>query len=125
MPRAKRTRSFANCLSPICYLRTSFYWDNLIHFGLGPKRAADGTLNFLLPMGDRRLPGIAAEDIGACALGVFRRRAELIGGTVGIAGGRLSGGEMAQVLASVSRFTSTWTKRLGWERRLPLLRPPG
>jgi uncharacterized protein YbjT (DUF2867 family) len=56
---------------PTTFLLTSFYWDNLIHFGMGPKRGEDGVLGFVLPMGDRKLPGIAAEDIGRCAHGVF------------------------------------------------------
>jgi len=85
---------------PTTYLLTSFYWDNLIHFGMGPKRGADGKLEFALPMGDRRLPGIAAEDIGRCAHGIFRRGPEFVGRTVGVAGAHLTGVEMA---ASLSR----------------------
>ncbi len=85
---------------PTTYLLTSFYWDNLIHFGMGPKRGADGKLDFVLPMGDRRLPGIAAEDIGRCAHGIFRRGPEFVGRTVGVAGAHLTGVEMA---ASLSR----------------------
>ncbi len=50
-----------------------FYWDNLIYFGMGPKQGPDGTLAFTMPMGDKKLPGIAAEDIGRCAYGVFKR----------------------------------------------------
>ena len=84
---------------PTTFLLTSFYWDNLIHFGMGPKRGADGALEFTLPMGDKRLPGIAAEDIGKCAYGIFKKGAEYIGRTVGIAGGRLTGAEMAAELS--------------------------
>ena len=84
---------------PTTFLLTSFYWDNLIHFGMNPKRGADGTLGFVLPMGDRRLSGIAAEDIGRCAHGVFRRGRDLIGKTVGIAGEHLTGAEMAAALS--------------------------
>ncbi|HZO01466.1 MAG TPA: NmrA/HSCARG family protein [Burkholderiales bacterium] len=83
---------------PTTFLLTSFYWDNLIHFGMGPVRGADGRLAFALPMGDRALPGIAAEDIGRCAYGIFKRGAELIGKTVGIAGEHLSGAQMAAAL---------------------------
>ena len=74
-PRARRTRSSASsaCRRPSCC--TSFYWDNLIHFGMGPKTGPDGTLAFTLPMGDKKLPGIAAEDIGRCAYGIFKRGA--------------------------------------------------
>ena len=80
---------------PTTFLLTSFYWDNLIHFGMGPKPGPDGKLHFALPMGDRKLPGIAAEDIGRCAYGIFKRGAELAGRTVGIAGEHLTGREMA------------------------------
>lgn len=84
---------------PTTCLRTSFYWENLIHFGMGPQRGADGTLNFLLPMGDRKLPGIAVGDIGACAYGVFKRGKEFLGRTIGIAGEHLTGAGMAQALS--------------------------
>ena len=83
---------------PTTFLLTSFYWDNLIFFGSGPKPAADGKLDFVLPMGQAKLPGIAAEDIGRCAYGVFRRGGDLIGQTVGIAGEHLTGAEMAAAL---------------------------
>jgi uncharacterized protein YbjT (DUF2867 family) len=83
---------------PTTFLLTSFYWDNLIFFGSGPRPAADGKLDFILPMGQAKLPGIAAEDIGRCAHGIFRRGAELIGRTVGIAGEHLTGAEMAAAL---------------------------
>jgi hypothetical protein len=46
-------------------------------------------------MDDKKLPGIAAEDIGRCAYGIFKRGPEFIGKTVGIAGGHLTGAEMA------------------------------
>ncbi|HJS37011.1 MAG TPA: NmrA/HSCARG family protein [Burkholderiales bacterium] len=83
---------------PVTYLVTSFYWDNFIHFGMGPRRGADGRLAFGFPMGDKKLPGIAAEDIGKCAYGVFARGAELIGKTVAVAGEHLTGREMAAAL---------------------------
>lgn len=83
---------------PTTFLLTSFYWDNLIHFGMGPKPGADGVLEFVLPMGDAKLPGIAAEDIGRCAYGIFKGGADFIGKTVAIAGEHLSGAEMAAQL---------------------------
>jgi uncharacterized protein YbjT (DUF2867 family) len=85
---------------PTTFLLTSFYWDNLIHFGMGPKRGPDGKLAFTLPMGDKKLPGIAAEDIGGCAHGIFGKGHEFIGKTVGVAGEHLTGAQMA---ASLSR----------------------
>jgi uncharacterized protein YbjT (DUF2867 family) len=80
---------------PTTFLLTSFYWDNLIYFGSGPKRGPDGKLALVMPMGDKKLPGIAVEDIGRCAFGIFKRGREFIGKTVGIAGEHLSGAEMA------------------------------
>ena len=84
---------------PTTYLLTSFYWDNLIHFGMGPQRAEDGTLNLNLPMGDKRLSGIAAEDIGRSAYGIFKAGDEYIGQRVGIAGDHVTGEEMAERLS--------------------------
>ena len=83
---------------PTTFLLTSFYWDNLIHFGMGPKKGPDGRLAFTMPMGDKKLPGIAAEDIGKCAYGIFKRGTEYIGKTIGIAGGHLTGAQMAAEL---------------------------
>jgi uncharacterized protein YbjT (DUF2867 family) len=85
---------------PTTFLLTSFYWDNLIHFGMGPTAGPDGRLAITIPVADARLPGIAVEDIGRCALGVFREGSKWIGQKVGIAGEHLTGAEMA---ASLSR----------------------
>lgn len=84
---------------PTTLLLTSFYWDNLIHFGMGPRRDDSGNLGFALPLGDAKLPGIAAEDIGRCAYGIFKAGEEYIGRTVGIAGGHLTGADMAAALS--------------------------
>ena len=86
---------FTGAAVPTTLLLTSFYWENFIFFGAGPKRGADGRLALVMPMGDRKLPGIASEDIGKCALGILKRDREFIGKTVGIAGEHLSGAEMA------------------------------
>jgi uncharacterized protein YbjT (DUF2867 family) len=83
---------------PTTFLVTSFYWDNLVYFGMGPKKGPDGTLAITFPMGNARLAGIAAEDIGKCAYGVFKRGSELIGKTVGIAGQFLTCAQMAAAL---------------------------
>jgi uncharacterized protein YbjT (DUF2867 family) len=84
---------------PTTLLLTSFYWDNLIHFGMGPRADESGNLGFALPLGDAKLPGIAAEDIGRCAYGIFKAGDEYIGRTVGIAGGHLTGADMAAALS--------------------------
>jgi len=82
---------------PTTFLRTAFYWENLIYFGLGPTRGEDGKLSFTYCMGDKRLPAIAVDDIGKIAYGVFKRP-DLIGRTVSVAGEHLTGAQMAEKL---------------------------
>jgi uncharacterized protein YbjT (DUF2867 family) len=84
---------------PTTFLVTSFYWDNFIHFGAGPKRGPDGKLALTFPMDDKKLPGIAVEDIGKTALSIFKRGKELIGKTIAIAGEHLSGEQLAQKMS--------------------------
>jgi uncharacterized protein YbjT (DUF2867 family) len=80
---------------PTTFLLASFYWENFIYFGMGPKKGEDGTLAITLPMGKAKLAGIAAEDIGKCAYGIFKEGNALIGKSIGIAGGHQSGDELA------------------------------
>jgi uncharacterized protein YbjT (DUF2867 family) len=96
--KGEANRFFSELGVPTTCLNTSFYWDNLVHFGMGPKKGPDGRLAFVLPMGEKKLPGIAVEDIGRCAYGIFKRP-DLIGRTVGIAGEHLSGAQMAEALS--------------------------
>jgi uncharacterized protein YbjT (DUF2867 family) len=98
---------------PTTFLLTSFYWDNLIYFGMGPQKGPDGTLVFTLPMGDKKLPAMASEDIGRCAYGIFKAGDAYIGKTVGIAGEHLTGAQMAAAL----------TKALGQEVRYNAVPP--
>ena len=84
---------------PTTFLLTAFYWENLIYFGAGPQRGPDGQLALTYPLDDKKLPGIAAEDIGKCAYAIFRSGPEFIGKTVAIAGEHLTGPEMAAALS--------------------------
>lgn len=93
--------AFAEAGVPTTYLLTSFYWDNLIHFGMGPRPGEDGTLRLVLPMGTKRLPGIAAADIGQCAYGILQEGHVWISKRVGVAGEHLTGAEMASSLGDV------------------------
>jgi len=86
---------------PVTMFNTVFYWDNFIYFGLGPKKGPDGKLAITMPMGDKKLPGIAAADIGKCALGIFKAGQKYIGKTVGIAGEHLTGKQMAESFSRV------------------------
>jgi uncharacterized protein YbjT (DUF2867 family) len=94
---------FADAGVPTTFLLTSFYWDNFIHFGMGPKKGPDGKLAITLPIGEKKLPGIAAEDIGKCAYGIFKKGKEFIGQTVAISGENLTGKQMAAVFTEVLR----------------------
>ena len=81
---------------PVTYLITSFYWENFIYFGMNPKKGPDGKLVLSLPMADRKLSGIAAEDIGKTAYAIFKQGpAATAGKRVGIAGEHLTGAEIA------------------------------
>ena len=89
---------FFTVRTPTTLVNTSFYWDNLINFGMAPKKGPDGVLAFTLPMGDKKLPGIAAEDIGKCAYGILKGGTANVGKTFGIAGEHLTGAQMAAAL---------------------------
>ena len=82
--KGEADQEFTKLGVPTTFLLTSFYWDNMISFGMGPKKGPDGLLTFTLPMGDKKLPCIAAEDIGK---------------TVAIAGEHLTGAEMAATMS--------------------------
>lgn len=110
--KGEANRFFAELDLPVTYMLTSFYWDNFIHFGMGPKRDADGKLAITMPMGDKKLPGIAAEDIGKCAYGIFKNP-DFIRKTVGIAGEHLTGSQMAESM----------TEALGQEVRYNSISP--
>lgn len=97
--KGEANHAFTAGPAPVTLLYTSFYWDNLIHFGMQPQRGSDGRLAFVLPMGEAKLPGIAAADIGACAFGIFGRGEEMAGKSVGIAGEHLTGAQMAEQLS--------------------------
>jgi uncharacterized protein YbjT (DUF2867 family) len=97
--KGEANQAFLDSGVPTTLLHTSFYWENFIYFGMGPKRGSDGKLAITMPMADKRLPGIAAADIGRCAFGIFKRGAEYAGKSLGIAGEHLTGTQMAAALS--------------------------
>ena len=86
---------FTDAGVPTTFLLTSYYWDNAINFGMAPQPGPDGQLAITYPLRDKPIPGIAAEDIGKCAFGIFKAGPKYIGKTVGIAGEHLTGAQMA------------------------------
>ena len=111
--KGESNRFFTEAGVPTTFLLTCFYWENLIYFGMGPKRGPDGVLAITYPMADKKLSGICAEDIGKCAYGIFKKGESLIGKTVGIAGEHISCADMAKAL----------TKSLGEEVRYNSVSP--
>jgi uncharacterized protein YbjT (DUF2867 family) len=111
--KGEANAEFTSLGVPTTLFHTSFYWENLIYFGAGPKKGPDGKLAITMPMADKKLPGIAVEDIGKCALGLFKRGSEFIGKTVGVAGEHLTGAQMAAAL----------TQALGQEVRYNAVQP--
>jgi len=98
---------------PVTFLLTTFYWDNAIYFGMGPKKGPDGKLAITFPMGDKKMAGIAAGDIGKAAYGIFKDGSKWIGKTVGIAGEHLTGAQMA----------AAYSKALGQDVRYNAVTP--
>ena len=90
---------FTDAGVPTTFMLASYYWDNLIYFGMGPKRGADGKLSITFPMGDKKMAGISSDDIGKCAYGIFKKGEELIGKRVGIAGEQITCADMAKELS--------------------------
>lgn len=103
--KGEAEKYFTELNLPVTFLLTSFYWENFIYFGMAPQKADDGKLALSLPLGDRKLPSIAVEDIGKSAYEIFKRGNELIGKKVGISGEHLTGQQMAD----------SFTKALGQE----------
>jgi uncharacterized protein YbjT (DUF2867 family) len=84
---------------PTTFLYASFYWDNFIQFGAGPKKGPDGELALTLPIGKAKMAGVAAEDIGKVAYGIFKKGPSTIGKKIGVAGEILDGNEMASAMS--------------------------
>jgi uncharacterized protein YbjT (DUF2867 family) len=103
--KGEANKFFTDSGVPTTILNTVFYWENFIYFGQGPKKGADGKIAFTIPMADKKLPSIAAEDIGKCAYGVFKNGDKFIDKTIGIAGEHLSG----------KKFSEAFTKAFGQE----------
>lgn len=71
--KAEASQAFLAEDVPTTFLLTSFFWENFISFGMGPRPGPDGELVLALPLIGKPLAGIAAEDIGKCAHALFQR----------------------------------------------------
>lgn len=84
---------------PVTYLLTSFYWDNIYAFGMVPKKENDGVYRWTFPLGNAKLTGMAAEDIGRIAYGIFKAGPQYIGKRVGVSAENLTLVEMSEKLS--------------------------
>jgi uncharacterized protein YbjT (DUF2867 family) len=98
---------------PTTFLRTTLYFEGMTR-GLGPVRDSSGELVLTLPIAEKRLSGIAVEDIGKTALGIFKRGTEFIGKTISIAGDHLTGDEFAAALSDAVGETVVY-RPLNWD----------
>lgn len=97
--KGESNKFFTESGVPTTILNTVFYWENFIYFGQGPKKGPDGKLVLSLPLADSKMPSIAVEDIGKCALAIFKNRDKYVGQTIGIAGEHLSGKQFAEAFS--------------------------
>ena len=104
--KGEADRFFTELGVPTTFLLASFYWDNLL--SSGPKPGPDGTPTLVLPIGNAKMAGVAASDIGRVAYALFAGGAKHIGQRVGAAGELLTGAEMAakmtRALGTTVRF---------------------
>lgn len=99
--KGESDKFFTEAGVPTTFMIASFYWDNFIYFGMNPVKGPDGKLEITFPLGDKKLAGISADDIGKCAYGIFKSGEKYIGKTIGISGEHLTGTEMAEKFSKV------------------------
>jgi uncharacterized protein YbjT (DUF2867 family) len=94
--KGEADEAFRRLSVPTTFFLTSFYWENFIRFpGMGLRRDEHGELVLAMPLGGKKMPSIAVEDIGLCALGVFKQVCSTMGQTIGVAAAHMNGAEMA------------------------------
>lgn len=106
---------------PTTFLRTTLFYEGFAG-ATGPSRGDDGALVLTLPMAYQKLSSIAVGDIGATALGIFRRGAEFIGRTVSIAGDHLTGEQYASALSDALGEPVSY-RPMGWDDFVPRASP--
>ena len=114
--RAKPTSIFTDLGVPTTFLLTSFYWDNLIYFGLGPKKGAGRRAGAHDADGRQEACRASRSRTSANrAYGIFKKGRAVIGKTVGIAGEHLTGAQMAAAAhegARTGRCATTACRRM-------------
>ena len=82
---------------PVTEMLTSFYYENFIGFGMGPKSHGEGQPKAItFNMADKPLPMVAVDDIGKFAAKLFEDETT-VGQTHGAASAHLTGQQMVRV----------------------------
>ena len=125
---------FTDAGVPTTFLLTSFYWDNLIYFGMGPKKGHRRHARLRAAHGGQEDAGIAAEDIGRCAVRRLQARRRVVAGPLASPASTSTGAQMAAELSKALGAPSDNAVppavvpqlRLSWSRRpwqhVPVLR---
>lgn len=95
--KAEADHFFTDAGVPTTFLRTTFYWENLLSM-FAPQRGEDGSFELVFPMGDSRLSGIGVADIGKTALAIFKGGTDFIPAVISIAGEHLTVADMAAAM---------------------------
>jgi uncharacterized protein YbjT (DUF2867 family) len=82
------------------WLHLAFYYDNFTSF-FPPRRQDDGSYAFGFPQGDTDLAGVAAEDVGGLALGMYRDLDRYRGKVVFGAGDDIPAARYAEIMSEV------------------------
>jgi uncharacterized protein YbjT (DUF2867 family) len=93
--KGEADRYFLESGVPVTFMVASFFMENFIFFGQGPKKGVDGKLSLTFPMGNKKLALIASEDIGKTAYTIFKKGNEFAGKRIGVAGAHLTITEIA------------------------------
>ncbi|MFI8004121.1 NmrA/HSCARG family protein [Streptomyces sp. NPDC086010] len=97
--KAQADAIFSDLQVPTTYLRLPFFHETLF-LGMGPVRNARGELVLSIPLADRRMTVIGAQDIGRTVHLIFKAGGDWIGETVSIAAEHVTGEQLAEMLSA-------------------------
>ncbi|WP_327122073.1 NmrA/HSCARG family protein [Streptomyces sp. NBC_01341] len=97
--KAQADAIFAELQVPTTYLRLPFFYETLF-LGMGPVRNPRGELVLSIPIADRKMTVIGAQDIGRTVHLIFKSAGDWIGKTVSIAAEHVTGEQLAEMLSA-------------------------
>ncbi|MFD5572278.1 NmrA/HSCARG family protein [Streptomyces cadmiisoli] len=97
--KASADAVFAELQVPTTFLRLPFFYET-VFLGMGPVRNERGELILSIPIADRKMTVIGAQDIGRTVHRIFKAADHWIGETVSIAAEHVTGAELAAMLSA-------------------------